>query len=270
MLGSTCFYVDEAHRGSGGALFLKFTRAANQGPLFGNSANAIAAQLWEARGATPIADSDHELLGIIRWPPVVEELAVRRGADRTLARAFARTTAWLRYLRKLSLSPDTDGDLVRLSSSEELTGLLDMQSSSFLTAHRDESYIRWRYFSQQDPSVAAFAFRDRRNQNRLFVATNERPRGYRMQIRSLNVLDVFPKPEPDMLAAIVAALHQKYRDRTDMIVLRNLDAACGRRMLEAGFKRRNFELPNGWLLDRRGLLPTRACYFVPADGDWLI
>jgi hypothetical protein len=86
----------------------------------------------------------------------------------------------------------------------------------------------------------------------------------------LNVLDVFPKPEPDTMAAIVAALHKQYRDRTDMIVLRNLDAPCRNRLLEAGFRRRNFESPNGWLLDRRGVLPTRHCYFVPADGDWLI
>jgi len=104
----------------------------------------------------------------------------------------------------------------------------------------------------------------------MFVAVNERPRGYRMQIRSLNVLDVFPKPKPDALAAIVAALHEKYRDRTDMIVLRHLEASCRNRLLEAGFRRRNFESPNGWLLDRCGLLPTQDCYFVPADGDWLI
>jgi len=270
VLGSTCFFVDESHRGSGGALFLKFARAANQCPVFGNSANAIAAKLWKARGATPIPNSDHELLGVIRWPPVVEGLAVRRGAGKSLARAAGVATGWLRHVRKLRLSLDPESELVRLSSVEEVTALLHVESSNLLTARRDESYVRWRYFSGRDPSVAVFAFRNRRSQNRLFVAVNERLRGYRRQIRSLNMLDVFPKPDPGALAEILAALHKKYRDQTDMIVLRNLDAPSRNRMLEAGFRRREFESPNGWLLDRRGLLPTHDCYFVPADGDWLI
>ncbi len=269
MLGSTCFYVDQSHRGSGGALFLKFARVANQRPLFGNSANVIAAQLWKARGATPIPDSDQELLGVVYWPPVVEEVAVRRGAKKSLSRAAGAATVWLRHVRKLRLPPDPEGGLAPLASVEEVMELLRMESSSYLTARRDASYIRWRYFSRQDPSIALFSFRSR-SQNRMFVAVNERLRGYRKQIRSLNVLDVFPKPEPDTMAAIVAALHKQYRDRIDMIVLRNLDAPCRNRLLEAGFRRRNFESPNGWLLDRRGLLPTRHCYFVPADGDWLI
>ncbi len=270
MLGSTCFYVDESHRGSGGALFLKFARAANQCPLFGNSANAIAAQLWKARGATPIPDSDHELLGVIRWPPVVEELAVRRGAGKSLAHAAGAATAWLRHVRKLSLPIDQECELVRLCSVEEATERLRTKLSNYLTARRDESYIRWRYFSGQDPSIAVFVFRNPRTQNEVFVAVNERLRGYRKQIRSLNVLDVFPKPQAESMSAVVAALHKKYRDVTDMIVLRNLDAPCRNRMLEAGFHRREFESPNGWLLDRRGLLPAHDCYFVPADGDWLI
>ena len=270
MLGSSCFYVDESHRGSGGALFLKFARAANQRPLFGNSANALAAQLWKARGATPIPDSDHELLGVVHWPPVVEEVAVRRGVGKSLARGAGAAAAWLRHVRKLRLLPDKEGELVRLSSVEEVMELLRMESTSYLTARRDEAYMRWRYFSRQDPTIALFVFHNRCSRSQMFVAVNKRPRGYRMQIRSLNVLDIFPKPDPDALAAIVADLRSKYREHIDMIVLRNLDAPCRNRLLEAGFRRREFESPNGWLLDRRGLLPTHDCHFVPADGDWTI
>lgn len=270
MLGSTCFYVGESHRGWGGALFLKFARSANQCPLFGNSANAIAAHLWKARGATPIQNSDHEVLGVIRWPPIVEELAVRHGPGKSLAHAAGAATAWLRHVCKLSLPTDHESELVRLSSAGEVMERLRMVPSSYFTARRDESYIRWRYFSGRDPSIAVFVFRIRRTHNEVFVAVNERLRGYRRQIRSLNVLDVFPKPEPDMMAAVVAALHKKYGEHTDMIVLRNLDAPCRNRLLGAGFRRRGFESPNGWLLDRRGQLPTHDCYFVPADGDWTI
>ena len=270
VLGSSCFYVDESHRGSGGALFLKFARAANQWPLFGNSANAISAQLWKARGATPISNSDHELLGVTRWPSVAEEFFVGRGVGKSVARTFAAATAWLRYFRKLRFPLDHHCEMVRLSSIEEVMELPLTEPSDSLTAQRDESYIRWRYFSQRDPSIALFGLRHQRCPKPVFVAVNERPRGHRGQIRSLNLLDAFPKPEPDALAAIMAVLHAKYRERIDMIVLRNLDSPCQKAMLQADFHRRDFESPNGWILDRRGLLPTQNFYFVPADGDWII
>ena len=269
VLGSSCFYVDESHRGSGGALFLKFSRVGNQWPLFGNSANTISAQLWKARRATPIPNSDRELLGVTRWPSVAEEVFVGRGMGKSVARTFAAATSWMRYLRKLQFPLGQNCELVRLSSIEEVMELPLAESDS-LTAQRDESYIRWRYFSQRDPTIALFSLRHRRSPKPVFVAVNERPRGHRGQIRSVNLLDAFPKPEPDVMLAIVAALHAKYRERIDMIVLRNLDEPCQKAMLQAGFHRRDFESPNGWILDRHRLLPTQNFYFVPADGDWII
>ena len=151
LLGSTCFYVDELHRGSGGALFLKFTGIAQQWPVFGNSANAIAAQLWKARGATPIAHSDHELLGVINWPPVVEEVATRRLESKSLARAAGAAIAWLRYVRKLRLPHHHESQLVRLSAVEEVMELPLLDLSDRLSALRNESYVRWRYFSRTSP-----------------------------------------------------------------------------------------------------------------------
>lgn len=270
MTGSSCFYVDESHRGSGGALFLKFARAAKTNPLFGNSANAIAAQLWKARGASPIPDSDHELLLVVHWPPVIEELAQRRGAANVVSRALATATTWLRHDQRFKLPPDKNSELVRLSSIGDVIELLLDQPSDSLTALRHEPYIRWRYFSGHDPSISLFALRNRKSQNRVFVAVNERPRGHRGQIRSLNVLDVFPKAAPDVMIAIVAALHERYRNDTDMMVLRCQDAPCQKALIQAGFRRRILDSPNGWLLDRRGLLPTRDWYFVPGDGDSII
>jgi len=119
LLGSTCFYVNEFHRGFGGALFLKFTRIAQQWPIFGNSANAIAAQLWKARCATPIAHSDHELLGVVNWPPVVEEVIARRVASNRLARAVGAATACLRHVRNLRLPRDPESCLVRCPRSKK-------------------------------------------------------------------------------------------------------------------------------------------------------
>ncbi|MGA9530116.1 MAG: hypothetical protein WBS24_18525 [Terriglobales bacterium] len=271
LLGSTCFYVDELHRGSGGALFLKFTRIAQQWPVFGNSANTIAAQLWKARGATPIANSDHELLGVINWPPVVEEVIARRTDSESLARAAGAMAPWLRYIRPLRLPNHPESQLLRLSSIEEVMQLPLLDSPDDFSALRNEAYIRWRYFSQRGKSVAVFAFCNREMPGGVFVAVNERLRGHRRQIRSLNLLDAFPKPDPHTLSAILAVLHQEYRDRADMIVVRCQDAPCQSALIQAGFHRREFEAPNGWLLDRSGALsPGDRHYFVPADGDWLI
>jgi hypothetical protein len=53
-------------------------------------------------------------------------------------------------------------------------------------------------------------------------------------------------------------------------VLRGLDEARQDAFRRIGFIRRTLDTPNGWLLDKSGLLPTRNWYTVPADGDWLI
>jgi len=44
IVGSSCFYVDERYRGSGGLVFLRFSQLGRKWPLFGNSANADAAR----------------------------------------------------------------------------------------------------------------------------------------------------------------------------------------------------------------------------------
>jgi hypothetical protein len=270
VLGSSSFYVEQSHRGCGGAIFLRFARAANRSPLFGNSANAIAAQLWKARGAKPISNSDHELLGVMHWPPVAEEVAVRRGASKSVSRAVGVASGLLDSARRLKLPRAKNGGLAPLSSVEQGAEIARGGAQDVITGLRDPAYLRWRYNSHRDPSTALFAFNDPDAKTPVFVAVNERRRGHRGQIRSLNVLDIFPKPAPAMALAIVAVLRDRYRDRTDMIVLRGQDERCQQGLIAAGFHRRNFESPNGWLFDPRGTAPGKDWYFVPADGDWLI
>ena len=80
-----------------------------------------------------------------------------------------------------------------------------------LTAHRDLRYIRWCYFSGRDDTVAAFAFRNKDVESDILVTVNQRPRGYRGQIRTLNLLDIYPPVTPEACASIVAALADRYR-----------------------------------------------------------
>ena len=273
--GSSCFYVDERYRGSGGLVFLRFSELGKKLPLFGNSANADAAKLWKARGAVPIPYSDHELFGILRWEGVTEEALVRRSAPKTLARVTSRPAALLvRPFKRLKLEAGRPEYLAPLTSAEQVMQLPIHDSApeltTKLTANRDLGYIRWRYFSGRDATAAVFAFRSPQAEPGVLLSVNQRPRGHRGQIRTLNVLDIYPAMTAEVCVSIVAALVERYRDAVDAIVLRGMDEARQDIFRRLGFIRRQFDAPNGWLLDKSGLLPTRDWYMVPADGDWLI
>jgi hypothetical protein len=271
VVGSSSFYVDERYRGSGGLLFLRFSELGKKWPLFANSANADAAKLWKARGAVPIPYSDHELFGVLRWEGVIEEGVARRGVPKTFARMTGGPAALLlRPFKRLKLDGGRPENLVPLVSAEQVLQLPIHGPTPELTANRDLRYLRWRYFSGRDATVAAFAFRNQQVDSAVLVTVNQRPRGYRGQIRALHVLDIYPTVTPAVCASIVAALAECYRGTVDAIVLRGLDEARQEVLRRLGFLRRQFDAPNGWFLDRSGFLPTRNWYLVPADGDWLI
>ena len=159
LMGSSSFYVDDRHRGQGGRIFLQYCRLGNQWPLFGTSANAEAAALWRAAGASAIPYSDGELFGVLQWPPVVEEFAHRQHPCRVLSRLAGGPISRLAGLiRPLKIGGDVPEALQPLTSAEQVTDLSINDSSFKLTAMRDLPYIHWRYFSGRDRTVAVFAF----------------------------------------------------------------------------------------------------------------
>jgi hypothetical protein len=270
-MGSSSFYVDDRHRGHGGRLFLQYCRLGNQWPLFGTSANAQAGALWKAAGASPMPYSDGELFGVLRWPPVVEEFAHRWHSNRLLSRLAGSSISNLAHLvRPLKVKSGTSEALHPLASAEQASDLLIHHASSKLTATRDLPYIRWRYFSGRDSSVAVFAFRSRDPDREILVTVNQRTRGYRSQINTLNVLDVYPEATPDEWLRIIGALTARYKKIVDAVVLRCQNSERQKVFCEGGFQRRMFDAPIGWVLDKSSLLPTDDWYPVPADGDGLI
>jgi hypothetical protein len=270
LMGSSSFYVDSRHRGQGGRLFLQYCRLAKQSPLFGTSANAEAAALWKAAGAHPIPYSDGELFGVLQWPPIAEEFAHRRYSSSVLAHMAGTPISGLAKLfHPLKINADNSETLRPLTSAEQIADLR-FPASSKLTALRDLPYIRWRYFSGHDRTAGVFAFRNRRSDQDALVAVNRRPRGYRNQINTLNILDVYPEVSEEEWARIVAALLAKYANAVDAVVLRRLNPESQEFFLAKGFLRRSFDAPNGWFLDKNNLLPTHEWYAVPADGDGLI
>jgi len=270
-MGSSSFYVDDRHRGNGGRSFLQYSRLGKHWPLFGTSANAEAAALWKAAGAHPIPYSDCELFGVLRWPPLVEEFVHRKNPNQVFARLAGSPVANLAALiRPLKIDSCASEALRPLSSAEQVVDLPLQNVSAKLTATRDLSYIRWRYFSGRDATIAAFAFRSHQPRQEVLVTVNQRLRGYRSQIKTLNVLDVYPEISPAEWLRVVGALIARYRNIVDAIVLRSPDPQRQKVFCERGFQRRAFDQPNGWFLDKAGLLPTHEWYPVPADGDGLI
>ncbi len=271
LMGSSSFYVDERHRGHGGRIFLQYCRLARQWPLFGTSANPEAAALWKAAGASPMPHSDGELFAALRWPPVVEEFVHRRSSNRMLARLAGSPISHLAALvRPLQIDAGAPDALQLLTSAEQVNDLPVHEPSAKLTSLRDLAYIRWRYFSGRDATTAAFAFRSRTPDQEILVTVNQRVRGYRSQINTLNVLDVYPEVPSEEWLRIVGALAAHYQKTVDAIVLRSQNSDRLEVLRQRGFQHRQFDAPVGWLLDKANLLPTKDWYPVPADGDGLI
>jgi hypothetical protein len=271
LMGSSSFYVDEAHRGWSGRIFLTYCRLGKSWPLFGTSANPTAAGLWKAAGASSIPYSQGEFFGVLRWPPVMEEIAHRRSSSRVVTH-LARSSASriVEWLRPLTLNKGAPARLRLLTRAEDALNLLLDESSPKLTAERDLPYIRWRYFSGHDATTQAFAFHSSEPGKEILVTVNQRARGYRGQINTLNVLDVYPEVAPDEYVRIVGALIAHYRTTIDAVVLRCQDPARSEMLHKKGFQWRQFEAPISWLLDKADFLPTCDWYPVPADGDGLI
>jgi hypothetical protein len=271
LMGSSSFYVDNRHRGNGGRIFLQYSRLGRQSPLFGTSANAEAAALWRAAGANPIADSGAELWAVLRWPPVAEEFAHRRSPNPVLSRwAGSSVSGIAGMLQPLKIDETGSDNLQILTSAGQVNDLSIHGSSAKITAMRDLPYIRWRYFSGRDSTVAVFAFRSRELEGDVLVTVNQRTRGYRSQISTLNVLDVYPEVGAEVWNCIVGALISRYRKSVDAIVLRNQCPELRSFFCERGLRERNFDASTGWFLDKAKLLPTLDWYIVPADGDGLI
>jgi hypothetical protein len=271
LMGSSSFYVEDRYRGQGGRIFLQYSRLAKQWPLFGTSANAQAAALWSAAGASPIPYSEGELFGVLHWAPVAEELMHRQNTNRILARlAGSAASNVVKILKPLKIDRVEPDALQLLASAEQVDDLSILAPSTRLTAWRDITYIRWRYFSGRDATAAAFAFRSRHLDREILVTVNQRPRGYRAQINTLNVLDVYPEVPAEEWLRIVGALISRYKKSIDAIVLRSQNPERQKLFCDRGFQARTFDAPNAWFLDKAKLLRALDWYPVPANGDGLI
>jgi hypothetical protein len=270
LMMATSFYVDEQYRGAGTSIFVKFLQLGREYGLFVSSANPAVAQMWQRLGAFPIGNSDHEMVGILRWRGTIEEAMVRKLGNNALAGLVAKIASPLASRTQRLRMGGGQGELLPLKSPEEAASLCESAFNESFTAVRDAACLRWRYFSEVDPTTRLFAFNPKGSDQRFLIAVNQRRRGYRQQIVALHVLDVFGPSEPDSYATITKLLVHEYHRQIDVVVFRCLDPAGQQALRRIGFVRRPFAAPIAWCRDKFEFVPSKNWYFVPADGDMLL
>jgi hypothetical protein len=278
LMMANSFYMDEQYRGSGAAIFLKYLQLGRRYPLFVSSANATVAEMWQKLGGYALGNSDHEVIGILRWPPLVAESVYRKTAGGRLAEFAAEFAAavasplasrWFSLERPL-LHGDLEGKLLPLDAPEEAACVCAQHHSDKITSCRDAPFLKWRYFSHSAPMTRLFAFCPREGEKQFMVAVLLQNRGYKQQIRTLHVLDIWGEADPNSYPAIAACLGREYREQVDMLVFRCLDPAPQQALTAKGFKVRPFAAPIAWCVDKHEILSTKTWYFVPADGDMFL
>lgn len=269
LMMANSFYVDDEYRGSGTSIFLKYLQLGRRYPLFVSSASPAVAAMWQRLGGYPLGNSDQEVFSVVRWPPVVAEIVYRKTASNHLAQ-FASTLAspWLRAGQLVRA--DAPDELLPLDSPEDVAGICAEHHSEKITNCRDLPYLRWRFFSKVEPLTRVFAFRPRGGKKQFMVAVRLQARGYRNQITALHILDIWGEPDATISLAIAGRLVREYREQIDMLIFRCLNPSHLQALTAHGFRVRSFEAPIAWCIDKHGLLPSNAWYFVPADGDMFL
>jgi hypothetical protein len=271
LMMANSFYVDDQYRGGGTSILLKYLQLGRRYPLFVSSANVTVAEMWQKLGGYPVGNSDREVLGIVCWPPLLAESMYRKTTSDRMARfTAALASPWFRFRRR-SLPGTAEGELVALGSPEEAACICAAHRSDKITSCRDVAFLKWRYFSRIEPTTRLFAFRPRDGEKKQFmVGVHLQNRGYKQQIRALQVLDIWGEADPKTYLAIAACLVREYRDQIDVLVFRCLNPTQQQALTANGFKVRPFAAPIAWCIDKHGLLPSKSWYFAPADGDMFL
>jgi len=271
LLMANSFYVDDRFRGAGTSIFLKYLQMGRRYPLFVSSANPTVAAMWQKLGGYRLGNSDHEALGILRWPPMLAESVYRGTGSGWLARfTSAIASPFFRVRRQLPVG-NLEGELLPLKNAEDAADICAQHHSDKITNCREAPFLNWRYFSHTSPQTRLFRFNTGDGEKKQFmIAVRLQNRGYNQQIKALQVLDIWGETDPQTVLAIASCLWREYYDQIDMLVFRCLSLTHQRALQARGFKVRSFPAPIAWCIDKYGLLPSKDWHFVSADGDMFL
>lgn len=256
------FYADPNYRGAGIGPLMRFVQEGRRFPLLMTSANAIAGELYRKCGAYQIEQMDHTMLGVRRPGPLAEEWAFRRTHSAPVAQLLALPGRFIR--RRIGRSQDP-GELTPLTSADQATNPAWSRPRDAAAVIRDADYIRWRYFGKER-GKDVYRFRLAGSEDRLVVVRETRS-GHRGQIRVLDLLDLWPPADSQMIDALVSILAVRYEGLFDVIWLRSQSGEVEQTLHRIGFVRHAFPAPLGWCIDRESKLPARRWYLMPAESE---
>ncbi len=259
------YYVDQAYRGVGLRLMRAFLTTEDRVSQFASTMNEVSGALYERYGGYPIPHTEHEMIGVLRWGPFVEEVLQRRLGKGALVR-FAALLAGLLPSR---VSRRASGRLVPVASAADLEAIeieVPPEHRDEITAVRDTAFLRWRYFEGPDRTRRVFVYESPAGE-RVLVTVRLDVRGHRDQMRTLTVLDYWGRAPQAAIADVARLLAAQFRGKADVLVFRGQPPARQEALRRAGLMRRALPRAIGVCIDRAGRLPTRDWYLVPADGD---
>jgi len=257
---SSGFYVDPSIRGAGLQIFLTYRALSARYALYATTANAVSERLWRSAGGKPLDRTDHELLRPIAWPGAIEEVLVRR-AGRSMA-SLARLAGLAGHLRRERF--DASGELTRVERPEHA---VLTSTSRDLQPVRDAAFVRWRFFDVPQVDGIIYRYRDAAFGADGFIAVIISRRGYRHQLRTVSVADLWGAIPAAAFPGLLGMLGQHHRASADLIAIRCAPEAYEREALSAGYRRREFDYPIGWYLDPRGALGAEPVLMPPAATE---
>jgi hypothetical protein len=259
------YYVDQAYRGVGLRLLRAYLESEDRVSHFASTMNEVSGALYERYGGYAIPHTEHEMVGVLRWPPFLEEVLQRRLGRSVLS----RLAAWPAALLPARVGRSGQGRLDEVRDPDALDALgiqTPPEHANELSAVRSPRFLRWRYFEGPDRTRRVFVYESPAG-DRVLVTGRLDARGHRRQMRTFSVLDYWGAAPQSAIADVARLLAARFRDEIDMLVLRGQPPGRQSELASAGFMRRPLARAIGVCIDRAQRLPTRDWYLVPADGD---
>ena len=264
LLLSSGYFVDPAYRSVGTDLFNRYLELGSAHPLLTTAATGRQGETWKQAGGSPVAGTSREWFGVLNWAPVAEEITGRRTKLSGLSRLAAAFVAPLAPFADALKLPAAYSHLDLIYDSDDIPAPSETADSA-IRGVRDHTFVKWRFFQSPDYDIDVLRFTPEYGGPPSAVVVKHTTRGYRQQIRTLVVLDVWgPAVSADVVAAHLAA---RYRDRCDAIVFGCQGPEAETDLARAGFKPREFETPAAWIVDPADLLGGHPLRLSLADGD---
>jgi hypothetical protein len=132
---------------------------------------------------------------------------------------------------------------------------------------RDAAFIRWRFFDVPQADAVVYRYRDEAAGADGFVAVTSSRRGYRHQLRTISLADMWGAIPAAAFPSLLAAIGRRHRASADLIAIRCVPDAYEQQLERARYRRRGFEYPIGWCLDPRGTLGPGPVLMPPAATE---